>query len=181
MTDTSPPALRNEPQPTEIERLTVAMREALTDSMVERLSVTGANALEVVDRLNDEQTREAVHSVIDQLSELHRIGALQTLFDFVALFHAMRSAATDNIVERLFAFMEHILNTVGSEEMASLADNVRESMDAAAAETAAAPARGGLFATISLLSKPESQQSLQFLLSFGQKLRAAQTGQNGKG
>ena len=99
MTDTtSPPALPNEPQPSEIERLTLAMREALTDSMVERLSVTSANALEVVDRLNDDETRAAVHSVIDQISELHRIGALQTLFDFVALFHAARSAATDNIV-----------------------------------------------------------------------------------
>jgi uncharacterized protein YjgD (DUF1641 family) len=181
MTDTSPPALPNEPQASEIERLTVAMREALTDSMVERLSVTSANALEVVDRLNDEQTREAVHSVIDQISELHRIGALQTLFDFVALFHAMRSAATDNIVERLFAFMEHILNTVGSEDMASLADNVRLSMDEAAAETAATPARGGLFSTLSLLSKPESQQSLQFLLTFGEKLRQAQSAGNGKG
>jgi uncharacterized protein YjgD (DUF1641 family) len=182
MTDTtSPPALPNEPQPSEIERLTLAMREALTDSMVERLSVTSANALEVVDRLNDDETRAAVHSVIDQISELHRIGALQTLFDFVALFHAARSAATDNIVERLFAFLEHILNTVGSEEMASLADNMRLSMDEAAAETAATPASGGLFSALKLLSKPESQQSLQFLLTFGEKLRAAQSGTNGQG
>jgi uncharacterized protein YjgD (DUF1641 family) len=181
MTDTSAPALRNEPMPSEIERLTLAMRESLTDSMVERLSVTSANALELVDRLNDEETRAAVHSAIDQISELHRIGAMQTLFDLVALIHAMRSAATDSIVERLFAFMEHILNTVGSEEMASLADNVRQSMDDAATETAATAARGGVFATLSLLSKPESQKSLQFLLSFGEKLRQAQSGGDNHG
>jgi uncharacterized protein YjgD (DUF1641 family) len=77
--------------------------------------------------------------------------------------------------------MEHILNTVGTEDMASLADNLRVSMDEAAAETAATPARGGLFSALSLLSKPESQQSLQFLLTFGEKLRAAQTGTNGQG
>lgn len=176
MTNTSPPALSNEPVPSEIERLTMAMRDALTDSMVERLTDTSANALEVIDRLNDENTRDAVHSVIDQISELHRIGALQTLFDFVALFHAMRSASTDSIVERLSGFVEHLLNTVGSEEMATLADNMRVSMDEAAAETAAAPARGGLFSTLSLLSKPESQQSLKFLLTFGEKLRQAQAG-----
>jgi uncharacterized protein YjgD (DUF1641 family) len=173
---TTKPVLSNEPAPSEAERLAVAVSEALTDSMVERLSVTGANALEVVDRLNDAETREAVHSVIDRLVELHRVGALQTLFDFVALFHAMRSASTDNIVERLFGFAEHILNNVGTEDMAKLADDVRRSMDNAVAETAAKPVRGGVMATISLLSKPESQRSLQFLLAFGEKLRQAQGG-----
>lgn len=170
---TGNPALANEPAPSEAERLLIAMREALTDTMVERLSVTGANALELVDRLNDEETRDAVHSTIDRLVELHRVGALHTMFDLIVLLHAMRSAATDNIVERLFGFAEHALNTVGSEEMAKLADNVRQSMDEAAAESAAKPARGGLFATLSLLSKPESQRSLQFLLGFGEKLRQA--------
>jgi uncharacterized protein YjgD (DUF1641 family) len=171
---TTKPVLSNEPAPSEAERLAVAVSEALTDSMVERLSVTGANALELVDRLNDEETRDAVHGVIDRLVELHKIGALQTLFDMVALIHAMRSASTDNIVERLFGFAEHILNTVGTEDMARLADNVRQSMDDAATETAAQPAKGGVFSTLSLLSKPESQRSLQFLLAFGEKLRQSQ-------
>ena len=178
MSEATTRSLSNQPPVSELERLSVAAREALTDSMVERLSVTGANALELVDRLNDETTREAVHSAIDQLVELHRVGALQTLFDLVALIHAARAAATDNIVERMFGFMEYTLNTVGSEEMATLANNVRVSMDDAATETMAQPARGGLFSTLSLLSKPESQQSLQFLLSFGDKLRQAQ-GRNG--
>lgn len=174
---TGNPALANEPAPSEADRLLLALREALTDSMVERLSITGANALELVDRLNDEETREAVHDMIDRLVELHRVGALHTMFDLVVLLHAMRSASTDNIVERLFGFAEHALNTVGSEEMAKLADNVRQSMDEAAAEAATKPARGGFFATLSLLSKPESQRSLQFLLSFGEKLSQAQGGQ----
>ena len=42
-------ALRNEPE-SETERLVQAVRDALTDSMVERLSSAGANALEVLDR-----------------------------------------------------------------------------------------------------------------------------------
>lgn len=179
MTNATRPALANEPAPSEIERLTVAMREALTDSMVERLSVTSANALEVLDRLNDDTTREAVHGVIDRVVELHRIGAMQTLFDVVALLHAMRSASTDNIIERLFAFAEHLLNTVGSEDMAQLAVNVRQSMDDAVEATAGQPAKGGLFAALSLLAKPESQRSLQFLLTFGEKLRRAQGGNSG--
>ena len=47
-------------------------------------------------------------------------------------------------------------------------------MEDAATEAAAQPAKGGVFSTLSLLSKPESQQSLQFLLAFGQKLQKSQ-------
>ena len=43
--------LSNQPA-SEIERLGQAAREALTDAMVERLTVVGANALELVDRDN---------------------------------------------------------------------------------------------------------------------------------
>jgi len=155
----------------DIDRLTTAMREALTDSMIERLAVTGASAFEVVDRLNDERTSAAVHAVLDRLTELHRIGALDTLFDLVTLLHAARNAATDNMVERGFTFFEQMVNTVGNEAMGTLAENTREALEEAAEETAQASPKGGLMSTISLLSKPESQKSLAFLLSFSQKLQ----------
>ena len=156
----------------ELTRLTVAAREALTDSMIERLAVTGAAALELVDRLNDKQTSEALHALIDRLTELHRSGALDTVCDLVMTVHAARNALTDNMVERLFAFFEYMINTVGNEPMGELAENARISFEEAAEETSAgAPRSGGLFATLSLLSKPEAQKSLAFLLAFGDKLR----------
>lgn len=154
----------------EVMRLATAAREALTDSMVERLAGTGANVLEIVDRLNDEATRDAIHTVLRRLTELHGTGALDTLFDLVVLLHALRDASTDNIVERLFGFVERMANTLASEDMAELADSTRAAFRDAAAKTAAAPAGGGLFATLGLLSKPESQRSLQFLLNFGASL-----------
>jgi len=46
--------------------------------------------------------------------------------------------------------------------------------DHAAAETAKSPAGGGLLSMISLMTKPESQQTLQFLLKFGEALRGSQ-------
>ncbi len=162
--------LANEPLG-ELERFAVAAQDALTDNMVERLSTTGANALEVVDRLNDEETREAVHYAIDQLTELHRIGGLQTLFEMVALLHAARSAATDNIVERLFEFTEQMLNTLATDEMATLVDNLTTSMDEASVESQKRPAKGGLFATLSMLAKPETQRSLQYFLLIGEKMQ----------
>ena len=105
----------------EIARLSLAAREALTNSMVERIATTGAAALELVDRLNDEQTSAAVHKVLDRLTEAHKLGALDTLFDLVTLLHAARDAATDNILDRLFTFFEQMINTVGNEEMGMLA------------------------------------------------------------
>lgn len=160
----------------EIARLTTAAREALTDSMVERLATTGAGALELIDRLNDERTHAAIHSMIDRITELHKVGAMDTLFDLVTLLHAARNASTDNIVERLFSFFEQMINTVGNEEMGRLAENTREALDDAAAAAAGTPAKGGIMATLSLLSKPEAQQTLMFLLSFGANLRRRTVG-----
>ena len=67
--------MSNQPPLGEMERLTLAAREALTDGMVERLAALGGNALELLDRLNDRATNAAVHSLIDRLTELHKVGA----------------------------------------------------------------------------------------------------------
>ena len=160
----------------ELGQLQQAAREALTDSMVERLAITGANALQLLDRLNDEHTSDAINVLIDRVTELHNVGALNTLFDMVVLLHAARDASTDSIIERLFGFFEQIINTVGNEAMATLAGNARQALDDAAAETAQTVPRGGLLATISMLSKPEAQRSLAFLLSFGEKLQRSSAG-----
>ena len=163
--------LRNIQEPSELERLTLAAREALTDTMIERLAVTGSNALELIDRLNDEGTSAAVHNAIDRLTELHKVGALDTLFDAVMFLHAARNASTDNIVERLFGFCEQMINTVASEEMGTLAENAREALGEAADEVGKSAPRGGILATVSMLSRPETQRSLAFLLTFADKLQ----------
>ena len=155
----------------EIARLSLAAREALTDSMVERIATTGATALEIVDRLNDEQTSAAVHKVLDRLTEAHKLGALDTLFDLLTLLHAARDAATDNILDRLFTFFEQMINTVGNEEMGMLAGNARLALEEAAEETAQMPLRSGLMATMLMLSKPETQRGLTFLAAFSAKLQ----------
>jgi len=168
MTDMSLP---NDPTG-DVARLIQAAQDSLTDPMIERLSVTAANGLEVVDRLNDEDTKDAVLAVVDRLTELHRTGALDTLFQLVALIHGAREAMTDNMVERLFAFFEHMVNNLANEEMADLAHNAKEAMHHASREASGHQAGGGLFSTISMLSKPESQQALQFLMAFACEMRS---------
>ena len=154
-----------------LDRLVQAAQEALTDSMVERLTTTAANGLEVVDRLNDPQTQAAVMSTIDWLTELHRTGALDTLFQLVTVLHGLRNALTDNMVERLFAFMEHLTNTVATEEVADLAQSATLALEQAAEETRRKPAAGGVLATLSMLGKPESAQALQFLMEFASRMQ----------
>jgi uncharacterized protein YjgD (DUF1641 family) len=155
----------------EIARLILAAREAMTDSIVDRLAVTGSNALEVLDRINNEETRDAIHTALDRLTELHRIGALDTLFDLVAIIHASKSASTDNIVDRLFAFFEQMVNTLGSDNLARLAEGATGALEDAVKETADAKPIGGVLSTLSLLGKPESQKSMMFLLSLAENLQ----------
>jgi len=152
-------------------RLVKAASEAMTDGMVERMAVTGSNALEVLDRLNEEDTRDAVMNVIDRLTELHRAGALDTLFDLLVLLHAGRSALTDTMVERLVVWAETMVTNVANEHLAEFAGEACGAIHEAAEETAEARSGGGIMSAISLLSKSETQQSLRFLLSIADKMQ----------
>jgi uncharacterized protein YjgD (DUF1641 family) len=50
------------------------------------------------------------------------------------------------------------------------------SLEEAAREAKAAAPRGGMMAALSLLSKPETQRSLAFLLAFSSKLQGRAAG-----
>ena len=155
----------------DVDRLALAAREALTDQMIERLATTGGNAMEVLDRLNDEHTSAAIHRLIDRLTEMQKVGALDTACDMVMLLQAMRNALTDQMVERLTSYAEYMVTSVANEDVCDLVTHACQAMNEAAEESAKAPARGGLMATIALLSKPETQRSLQFLMNFATKLQ----------
>lgn len=160
-------------------RLVQAAQDALTDGMVERMATTGGNALEVLDRLNDDDTRDAVLNIMDRMTELHRAGALDTLFDAIVLLHGMRSALTDSMVERLVIWMETMISNVANEHLAEFAGETVDAMHEAAVETSATKASGGIMSTISMLSKPETQQALKFLMTFASKMQANATASQG--
>ena len=165
-------SMSNEAGAAELICLAQAAQDALTDSMVERLAVTGANVMEVANSLNDEDTKDAILNIIEQLTELHKSGALDTLFQLVTVIHATKEACTDGMVERMFQFAESMVTNLANEEVAEMAHELHVSLQEAAEETAKEPVSGGLFSTISMLSKPETQKSLQFLLSFSSKIQA---------
>ena len=163
--------LRQNSQNDEIQRLYTAVSEALTDQMVERLSTTGSNALEVIDRLNDEDTRDAVLSFVDQLTALHRAGGLTPMFEMLHMVNAIRNALTDPMIERLTTFLEHTVNTLSTEAIADLAQDSCKALQTARDETESSQPSGGILSTIRLLSQPETQKSLMFLLAFAGQLQ----------
>ena len=157
-------------------RLVQAASDAMTDGMVERMATTGGNALEVLDRLNDEDTKDAVLNIIERVTELNRAGALDTLFDVVVLMHGARSALTDTMVERLVIWAETMISNVANEDLAQFAGETVDAMHDAALETADQKSSGGLMSTIAMLSKPETQQAMKFLMTFAGKMQANATG-----
>lgn len=154
-----------------IETILAAASDSMSDQMVERLAATSAATLEIVDRLNDEETRDAIHSLLDQLTELHRAGGLVPLFELLHLLNAARNAMTDDMVERLSIFTEQMVNNLGSDETLELAHHTAEAICEAAKETEQTPPSGGLLNTLRMLSQPETQASLQFALRVAGKLR----------
>jgi uncharacterized protein YjgD (DUF1641 family) len=152
----------------ELSRIMMATRESLTDGMVERLATTASNGLELLDRLNDPDTSAAIHCMLDRVTELHKHGALGTLFDLVTLIHAAREAMTDNMIERLMMF--------GSDGLGALAMNAQEALEEAAEEADRHRAKGGLIPLVKLMSKPETQRTLAFLLTFAEKLQQRTSG-----
>jgi uncharacterized protein YjgD (DUF1641 family) len=148
-----------------------AARNAVSDNMVERGVVATTSVLELADQMTQPETRDAIHTLLEELTTLHHNGGIITLFELIHFLNAMRNAATDNIVERGAMFVEQMVNNLANEEVAAVAGVAHSALHEAAKETAETTHRGGLFATLGMLSKPETQASLGFLLAFANKLR----------
>ncbi len=148
-----------------------AARNAVSDNIVERGVVATTSVLELADQMTQPETREAIQTLLEELSALHRNGGIITLFELIHFLNAMRNAVTDNIVERGAVFIEQMVNNLANEEVAVLAGVAKGALHEAATETAETSHKGGLIATLGMLSKPETQASLGFLLAFASKLR----------
>ncbi|MGE5545390.1 MAG: hypothetical protein ACM33T_00715 [Solirubrobacterales bacterium] len=169
MTDLTPPTMP--PAVGEAAQLLQGVRNALCDSMVERLASTAGNTLEIVDKLNDPDVRAGLGALLDGLASMHRNGALETLIDLVQVIHAVRRAANDSMVERAFSFIEHMVNNLATEDLATLAHEAKGSLEDALDQCNIPGSGGGLIGTVKMLSRPETQDALRFMLAFSCSLR----------
>ena len=163
-TITSPPV-------SPFESLGRAAADGMTDGMVDRLAIAGSNGLELLDRLNDDETRAAVHHALDALTSMHRNGQIETLLEMVSLAHAARSALTDVMVDRLCQFIEVMITNLATAEIAELARETEGAFYDATQECAASPPKT-LIGLVRELSKPETLRMISLMLAFGRSLES---------
>lgn len=144
-----------------------AAAAAMTDSMLERLVTTSSTGLELVDRLNDPDTKAAVHRLLDGLTALHTTGALDTIFELASVAHSVRAAATDSMVERLTHFLETMITNLATPEIAELARETELALYDAVGAVADQPPPSSLWALYKKVSKPETLQMINLMLAFG--------------
>ena len=163
--------LKDMPEAMEMANLGLAASQALNDGMVERLVTTGAHGLELLDRLNDDDTRAAVHRLVDGLTVMHQTGSLDAVFELAETVQAARSAMTDQMVERLYGFMETMVNSLATQNVAQFAQDAEISLYEAADWCNGTEAPKGMWGVFRSLSKPETIQTLNLMVAFGNCLR----------
>jgi len=184
----------------ELERLAAAGRDALTDEMVARLSATVADAMDLLDQVNRSGVAKALPAVAQLVEngDLERLVALartygaaqDALTDEMVIRLAETTGATFSLmdrlsragVDRLVGGLEQLAASHTPERLSALADQLNKgialiervvgAIDAANREMATAPApNGGIGGLWKILSSPESQETLRYLLVLGRSFR----------
>jgi uncharacterized protein YjgD (DUF1641 family) len=188
----------------ELERLTAAARDSLTDEMVGRLSATAAEGMDLLDQVN----RSGVAKALPAMAQLVVNGDLDRLVALARTYAAAQDSLTDEMVsriaetmgasislmdrlnragvDRLVGVLERLAATGALERLEHLADQlgaaldipgrVVGALDAANREMSAEPAAaGGLGGLWGLMRGRENQETLRFLLAVGRGMRGGKT------
>lgn len=186
----------------ELERVMQAARDSVTDDMVSRLAENGAQALDLLDRLN----RSGIDRALPVLTRLVENGDLQRIVDIARTVAAAEDAMNDDMVGRLAQMGAGALNVIdrlnrsGVERLIDILDKLHNSgsldiladrlprmiehielvdrlagclsQGARDAEQLPLPP-GGVMAMLRLMGDAENQAALQFLVSVGKRMRAS--------
>jgi hypothetical protein len=184
----------------ELERVTAAARDALTDEMVSRLSATAADGIDLLDQIN----RSGVGKALPALAQLVANGDLERLVALARTYGAAQDAMTDEMVsrmaetigaslslmdrlnragvDRLVGMLERLASSGALERLDTLTERLTAGLDllermvgaidAAGAQMSTGPAaNGGLGGMWQLARERENQETLRFLLAVGYSLR----------
>lgn len=185
----------------ELERLTAAARDSLTDEMVSRLSATVAEGVDLLDQIN----RSGVGKALPAVAQLVENGDLDRLVALARTYGAAQDSLTDEMVSRLagtvaesLSLMDRVhragaerlvdafarlansgalerLDTLGERLTASfdLLERIVGALESANQEMTGQPAAAGGFGGLwRLMRAPENQETLRFLLALGRGFRS---------
>ena len=119
--------------------------------------------------LEEEGTSEALTDLISKINELHKTGGMETLFELVSLLHAMRSAASDKLVERTLHAAGRTTDVLTDEQTLSFLEDVRDSIRFASMSEKGKSL--GFLSSLKFLVRPESRQTIYFLIRFASELK----------
>jgi uncharacterized protein YjgD (DUF1641 family) len=186
----------------ELQRVMQAAKDSVTDDMVSRLAENGAQALDLLDRLN----RSGIDRALPVLTRLVENGDLQRIVDIARTVAAAEDAMNDDMVGRIAQMAAEALSVIdrlnrsGVERLIDILDRLQSSgsLDILAdrlprmiehmeiidrlagcltlgTEDAKRlpPPSGGVMAMVRLMSDPENQAALQFVMSIGKRMRAS--------
>ena len=159
----------------ELERLTAAARDALTDEMVGRISATAAGGMDLLDQVN----RSGAARALPALTQLVENGDLERLVALARTYCAAQDAMTDEMIGRMAETMGESLslmdqlNRTGIDRLVSLLERVISAIEGAGKEMSSTPAsRGGVGGLLHLMRDKENQETLRFLLAVGRGMRS---------
>ena len=110
---------------------------------------------------------------------MHTTGSLGTVFEAAQIFEAARAAMTDEMIERLYHTIEVMANNLATPEIAELARNTEMSFYEAARRCDSDKGPKSMIGLMRLLLKPETMQTLNLLLAFGNEMRQRMEAPNG--
>ena len=186
----------------ELERVMQAAKDSVTDDMVSRLAENGAQALDLLDRLN----RSGIDRALPVLARLVENGDLQRIVDIARAVAAAEDAMNDDMVGRVAQMAAEGLSVIdrlnrsGVERLIDILDRLNNSgsLDILADKLPSMikhidmvdqlagclnlgaqdakqlpPPTGGLMAMMRLMGDAENQAALQFVMSIGKRMRAS--------
>ena len=186
----------------ELERVMQAAKDSVTDDMVSRIAENGAQALDLLDRLN----RSGIDRALPVLARLVENGDLQRIVDIARAVAAAEDAMNDDMVGRVAQMAAEGLSVIdrlnrsGVERLIDILDRLNNSgsLDILADKLPSMikhidmvdqlagclnlgaqdakqlpPPTGGLMAMMRLMGDAENQAALQFVMSIGKRMRAS--------
>lgn len=186
------------------ERVLAAARDSLSDEMVARLAGTASDAMDLIDRINRTGLYKAIpaladlvnHGDLDRLAKLARvyssaedsvsdemIGRLaEMLAEGMSLLDRLNRGGAARLVEMLARLeaggnLKRIADALPRvvDRMEKLGAVLNAFEQAAAASQHEPPAKGGIGGIWSMLSDPDNQDALRFLINLGKATRAMGT------
>lgn len=169
----------------QLARLSGAAADSMSDEMVGRLAGLASDGMDLLDRVN----RSQVVNALPAISALVENGDLERIVHLARMAGAAGDSMSDEMVSRLASLatdamclldratrtgvMDRLLGVAEKMDQDHILTDFLHCLSGATEEAASAPApKGGIGGLWEMMKKPETQQTIQFLMLVGKHFRS---------